>query len=163
MKKIDLKYESLVKYTKLSKKVQKKLINWFAMQNILIQIDIFEEQKNQFFKLKNKIQEQELVPLASFLLAVNYFYLLESSKNSKNKQNDLSHSSKVSKFLVKKAKKERYKEKREKLLNLWSVVENLKSEEFSFRQISNYLRGHHRLDVSHTYIHNLWVELDNGS
>jgi len=163
MKKIDLKHESLVKYTKLSKKEQKKLINWFAMQNILIQIDIFEEQKNQFFKLKNKIQEQELIDLVAFLLAINYFYLLESSKNSKNKQSDLTKSNKISRFLIKKAKKGRYKEKHEKLLNLWSVVERLKAEEFSFRQISDYLRGHHRFDISHTYIRNLWVELDNGS
>jgi len=163
MKKVDLKYESLVKYTKLSKKEQKKLINWFSRQNISIQIDIFAEQKNQFFKLQNEFEETDIVPLAAFLLAISYFYLFEASQNSKNRQNGLSHSSKVSKFLVKKAKKERYKEKHEKLLNLWSVVENLKAEEFSFRQISNYLRGHHRFVVSHTYIRNLWEELKSGS
>lgn len=163
MKKINLKYDSLVKYTKLSKKEQKKILIWFLRQNILIQIDVFAEQKNQFFKLKNGCEETDIVPFAAFLLAINYFYLLKSSQNSKNRQKDLSHTSKVSKFLVKKAKKGRYKEKREKLLNLWSVVENLKAEEFSFRQISDYLRGHHRFDISHTYIRNLWVELDNGS
>jgi len=162
LKKIDFQYDRLVYYTHISKKEQKKLINWFSRQNISIQIDIFAEQKNQFFKLKNECEE-DIVPLAAFLLAISYFYLFEASQNSKNRQNGLSHSSKVSKFLVKKAKKERYKEKYEKLLNLWSVVENLKAEEFSFRQISNYLRGHHRFDVSHTYIHNLWEELKSGS
>jgi hypothetical protein len=160
---IDVQYKSLVDCTKLSKKEQKKLINWFSNQNILIQIDIFSEQKNQFFKLKNECTEVAVVPLAAFLLAIHYFYSLESKKNSKNKQNNLSSSLKLSRFAIKKAKKERYKEKREKLLNLWSKVTELKAEGFSFRAISDYLRGHHRFNVSHTYIHELWKELENGS
>jgi len=162
LKKIDLQYESLVHCTKLPKKEHKKLINWFSNQNILVQIDIFSEQKNQFFKIKNECTEV-VVPLAAFLLAIYYFYSLESEKNSKNKQNNLATSSKQSRFAIKKAKKERYREKREKLLNIWSVVKDLKAEEFSFRQISDYLRGHHRFGISHTYIRNLWEELENGS
>jgi hypothetical protein len=160
---IDFQYKNLVHCIKFSKKEQKKLINWFSNQNILIQIDIFEEQKNQFFKLKNKCKEVEVVPLAAFLLAIHYFNSLESEKNSKNKQNNLATSSKISRFAILKAKKERYKEKREKLLNLWSKVQELKAEGFSFRQISDYLRGHHRFEVSHTYIRNVWEELENGN
>ena len=102
------------------------------------------------------------MPLAAFLLAIHYFYSLDSEKNSKNKRNNLSTSSKISRFAIKKAKKERYKEKREKLLNLWSKVQELKGEGFSFRAISDYLLGHHRFEVSHTYIRNLWKELENG-
>lgn len=159
---IDVQYKNLVRHTKFSKKEQKKLVNWFSNQNVLVQIDIFAEQKNQFFKLKNECTEAETVPLAAFLRAIHYFYSLENEKNSKNKQNNLSANSKVSRFSIKKSQKNRYKEKYEKLLNLWSVVKNLKSEEFSFRQISDYLRGHHRFEVSHTYIRNLWTELENG-
>jgi hypothetical protein len=151
-----------VLHTKLSKKNQKKLVNWFARQNILVQINIFGEQKNQFFKLKNEGLEVDILPLVAFLLSIQYFYSLESSSNSKSKHNNLSTSKNLGKFRIRKAKKERYKAKREKLLNLWAIVVNLKSEDFSFRQIAEYLRGHHRFVVSHTYIHNLWKELENG-
>lgn len=163
MKEIDIKYDSLVQYTKLSKKEQKKLVNWFARQNILIQINIFSEQKNQFFILKSEVAEIDILPLAAFLLAIKYFYSLEYSANSKSKNNNLSASKNLSKFRIRKAKKVRYKEKREKLLNLWAIVVNLKSEDFSFRQISDYLRGHHRFGVSHTYIQKLWQELENDN
>jgi len=163
MKEIENKYKSLVQCTKLSKGEQKTLLSWFSRQNVLIQIDIFGEQKNQFFKLKSTYQELDILALASFLLAIKHFYVLENKNSSKNKNNDLKVSQKISKFHVKKAKKERYKEKREKLLNLWGVVVNLKDEEFSFRQIADYLRGHHRFEVSHTYVRNLWKELENGN
>ena len=38
-------------HTKLSKEERKRHINWFNKQNIEFQIMIFDEQKNQFFKL----------------------------------------------------------------------------------------------------------------
>lgn len=62
---------------------------------------------------------------------------------------------------LKKHKKLRKKEKREKLLNIWSVVQKLKSEKYSFRDISQYIRQRHRFDVSHTYISKMWRELKN--
>jgi len=156
-------YDNLVKCTRLGVKKQKMLVNWFAKQNTPVQIDVFSEQKNQFFKLKGECQEAHIVPLAAFLLSIEHFYSLEASRNSKNKQNDLSALKKVSNFSIKKAKKEKHNEKREKLLNLWSVIQKLRAEDFSFRDISDYLRGHHRLQVSHTYINNTWKELENGN
>lgn len=162
MEKIDIQYDSLVHCTKLSKKNQKKLINWFARQNILVQIDIFSEQKNQFFKLKNQHENLQVIPLAAFLLSIQYFYGLETSKYGKSAKTDLTESGKISKFSIKKAKKERHKEKREKLLDLRSVVLQLKEADVSLRDISDYLRGHHRFVVSHTYIRDLWEELENG-
>ncbi|MFK5937898.1 MAG: hypothetical protein QM497_05805 [Sulfurimonas sp.] len=159
---INLQDDSLVRYTKLSKQEQKKLINWFSRQNIAVQIDIFEEQKNQFFKLKSDCREVQIVPLAAFLLAIQYFYSLVFSKNNKNKQDNLNGSAKISMFTIKKAKKIRKKEKREKLLNLWSIIIDLREEGFSFREISEHLKGRHRLNVSHTYIINLWKELEDG-
>ena len=57
-------------HTKLSKEQRKTLINWFNKQNIEFQILIFDEQKNQFFKLKNEGIDKKLLSLASFLLAI---------------------------------------------------------------------------------------------
>jgi len=162
MKEIDIQFDSLVHCTKLSKKNQQKLINWFARQNILVQIDIFSEQKNQFFKVKNQHENLQVVPLAAFLLSIQYFYELETSKNGKSTKTDLTESGKISKFSIKKAKKEKYKEKREKLLDLRSVILELKKAGASLRDISDYLRGRHHFVVSHTYIRDLWEELKNG-
>lgn len=163
MSKINEKYESLVQCTKLSKKSQKKLINWFNKQNILIQIDVFYEQKNQFFKIRDIGFDDKIVPLAAFLLAINSLYLREIEQKSKNKETDLGKSRKTTEFSIKKVQKVRYKEKHEKLLNLWTIVINLRAESFSFRQISAYLKSRHRFVVSHTYIRNLWKELENAN
>jgi len=65
---------SLEFHTKLSKEQQKTLINWFNKQNIEFQILIFDEQKNQFFKLKNEGIDKKLLSLASYLLAIKHFY-----------------------------------------------------------------------------------------
>ena len=43
---------SLEFHTKLSKEQRKKLINWFNKQNVEFQIMVFEEQRNQYFKMK---------------------------------------------------------------------------------------------------------------
>ena len=61
-------------HTKLSKEQRKSLINWFNKQNIEFQILIFDEQKNQYFKLKNEVINKNFLSLASFLLAIKYFY-----------------------------------------------------------------------------------------
>jgi len=143
--------ESFVKITKLSQKQLKSLVNWFNKQNILIQIDIFKEQKNQFFKLKNIEIDKEIIPLAAFYLSINKYHSI-FNLDSKNKSLNLTETAKVSKFLIKQAKKSRKKKKQEKLLNFQSIIVNLKDNGFSFREISKYLKRKHHFDVSHTYI-----------
>ena len=54
---------SLEFYTKLSQEQRKRLINWFKNQNVEFQILIFEEQRNQFFKL-NLLQKKEISKFA---------------------------------------------------------------------------------------------------
>ena len=139
---------------------QKTLLNYFKKQNIAIQIDIFKEQKNQFFILKNKFEVNETTSLSAFLLANQAFYNKEQLQKMKNKSQNLSSLANISDFSIKKFRKNKLKEKREKLLNIWSVVKKMKAENFSFRQISQYLRSKHRLDVSHSYIRQIWEELN---
>ncbi|NBK99018.1 MAG: hypothetical protein EOM50_13560, partial [Erysipelotrichia bacterium] len=76
---------SLEFHTKLSKEQRKTLINWFNKQNIEFQILIFDEQKNQFFKLKNEGIDKKLLSLASYFLAIKHFYDKEQLLKSKNK------------------------------------------------------------------------------
>ena len=89
------------------------------------------------------------------------FYRQERQLKEKNKSQSLDLLGNISNFSIKQHKKIRIKEKREKLLNLWSVVQKLKLEKYSFREISKYIRQRHRFDVSHSYIAKLWKEIEH--
>jgi len=140
---------------------RKQLLQWFSRQNILVQIDILREQRNQFFKLKQKHNESIILGLSAFFLAILYFKKQELELKGKNKSQNIDSIVHISNFSIKKHKKLRIKEKREKLLNIWSVVQKLKLEEYSFRDIAQYIRQRHRFDVSHSYIAKLWKEIEH--
>lgn len=162
MHSIDEINDKILRITKFSNKYKIKLINWFNRQNDLIKIDIFKEQKNQFFKLKStELKLEEILPLIAFYLAIDKLYNLENLNNQKNKSQNLTKLAFISNFSIKKSRKIRIKEKREKLINIWSVVQKLKEEDFSLREISEYLKSKHRMNVSHTYIDEIWKELED--
>lgn len=140
---------------------RKQLLQWFSRQNILVQIDILREQRNQFFKLKQKHNESIILGLSAFFLAILYFKKQELEQKGKNKSQNINSLGNISDFSIKKHQKLRKKEKQEKLLNIWSTVQKLKSKKYSFRSISQYIRQRHRFEVSHTYISKLWKELEN--
>jgi hypothetical protein len=155
--------ESFVIYTKLSMEETQKLCRWFRKQNIFVQIQIFKEQRSQFFKYAKIVEVQELASLISFYMAIKNFYNLENQQKLKNKSMQLKDFEKSSNLSIKQFQKSRARVKRDKLLNLWSVFERLKIEGVSFREISNYLRSKHRFKVSHTYLANTWKELKDGN
>ncbi len=159
---IDDMNNEILRVTKLSNKNRIKLVNWFNRQNDLIKIDIFKEQKNQFFKLKSiDSKVEETLQLTAFYLAIDKFYNLVNLNNQKNKSQNLVKLASISNFSIKKSRKIRMKEKREKLINIWSVIQKLKAENFSLREISKHLKSVHRMDVSHTYIDEIWKELED--
>jgi hypothetical protein len=146
--------------TKLSIEKRRSLVNWFNKQNVEIQLLVFNEQKNQYFKLKSTIEDQNIVSICAYYLAIAEFYNKEIVMNKKNKSQSLDNISKHLNLEIKKAKKLRKKEKREKLLNLISVVERLKDDGYSLRNISKYLAAKHRFNVSHVYIANFIKEFE---
>jgi len=152
----------ILRVTKLSNKNIVKLINWFKRQNDLVKIDVFKEQKNQFFRLKSTdMKLEETLQLIAFYLAIDKFYNLENLNNQKNKGQNLAKLASISNFSIKKSRKVRIKKKRDKLINIWSVVQKLKEKDFSLRDISQYLKSKHRMNVSHTYIDEIWKELED--
>ncbi|MDD3476292.1 MAG: hypothetical protein PHI38_05440 [Sulfurimonas sp.] len=155
--------ESFVFYTKFSLEETQKLCRWFRKQNTFVQIEIFKEQRNQFFKYIELIDIKEIVPLVAFYMAIKNFYNLENQQNLKNKSMQLKNIEKSSNLSIKQFRKSKVKVKRDKLLNLWSVIERLRTEGFSFREISIYLKSKHRFSVSHTYISSVWKELEHGN
>lgn len=144
--------EQLELQTKLSALQRKTLINWFNKQNVEFQIIIFDEQKNQFFKLKNENVEQKFLPLASFLLAIKIFYGKEQLLKSKNKTQSLCDLAHISRQEVIKNKRTKQKPKLQMLLTLHSVIVKLYENDYSIRDIQKYLQSKHRKSVSHTYL-----------
>jgi hypothetical protein len=58
-------------------------------------------------------------------------------------------------------KQKRNTSKREKLLGLWAIVKTLKIDQnMSYRQISEYLKKYHKLEVAHSLIHKIWIEIE---
>ena len=143
---------SLEFHTKLSKEQRKTLINWFNKQNIEFQILIFDEQKNQFFKLKNEGIDKKLLSLVSFLLAIKHFFDKEQLLKSKNKSQTLDELGNINKIERIKLKKEKPKQKLQMLLNLHSVILKLHDDGFSLRDIKQHLETKYRKTISHTYL-----------
>ena len=86
---IEILNTKLEQQTNLSLKKRKILGNFFNRQNVLVQIDIFKEQKNQFFNLKSKFEVNETTSLSAFFLANQVFYSKEQLLKNKNKSQDL--------------------------------------------------------------------------
>lgn len=154
-------YYKIEQQTKFSQEKRKSLVNWFNKQNILIQVDIFKEQRNQFFKLQSIGKEREILSLSSFYIAIYIFYEKDKIIKQKNKNESIDALSTMSDFSHKKFRKIRIKAKREKLLNYISIIRNMKNESFSFRDISKYLLKNHKFEVSHTYIKKIYEEFEN--
>ncbi len=139
-------------HTKLSKEERKRHINWFNKQNIEFQIMIFDEQKNQFFKLRNEYADKKILALASFLLAIKYFYDKEKLLKLKNKSQTLSEFGNISKIERIKLKKEKPKQKLQMLLSIHSVILQLHSDGYSLRDMKQLLQSKYRKYISHTYL-----------
>lgn len=136
--------------TKMNQETQNQMIRTFTKLDISVKVDIFKEQKVIFHKLKNIhfITDNSILTYASFVLAIK---LIIKNTNQVNL--------KAIKLRARNAKKQN--QKREKLLSYWSVVKTLKLEQnYSFRDISNYLFKYHRFEVSYSLIYQTWNEIE---
>jgi ABC-type uncharacterized transport system permease subunit len=143
---------SLEFHTKLPKEQRKKLINWFKNQNVEFQILIFDEQKNQFFKLKFEGANKNILSLASFLLAIKNFYDKEQLLKSKNKSQSLNELENAGKIERVKIKKEKPKQKLQLLLSMHSVIERLHFDGYSSREIEKIFFTKYKKNISHSYV-----------
>lgn len=150
----------------MNEEQQNALLRLFSRLSLSLKIDIFTNQKKIFFKLKEKNSDVDLSILT-------YCALILSIENYANEKNDFEKlrisdldKNQILKFTSNKAKlfiskQARIQTKRDKLLKFWAVVKTLKEKEnFSFRQICDYLKKYHKLDVAHSTIYNLYVELE---
>ena len=143
---------SLEFHTKLSKEQRKKLINWFNKQNVEFQIIVFEEQRNQYFKLKNECAIKDILSLASYLLAIKQFYDKEQLLKSKNKSQSLNELGNLSNIEKIKFKKEKTKQKLQLLLSIHSIILQLHNDGYSRRDMERYIQSKYKKNISHTSI-----------
>lgn len=136
--------------TKMNQETQNQMIRTFTKLDISVKVDVFKEQKVIFHKLKNInfIADNSILTYASFVLAIEVVIKNTNQVNLK-----------AIKLRTKNAKKQN--QKREKLLSYWSVVKTLKLEQnYSFREISDYLLKYHRFEVSYSLIYQTWNEIE---
>ena len=136
--------------TKMNQETQNQMIRTFTKLDISVKVDVFKEQKVIFHKLKNInfIADNSILTYASFVLAIEVVIKNTNQVNLK-----------AIKLRTKNAKKQN--QKREKLLSYWSVVKTLKLEQnYSFREISDYLLKYHRFEVSYSLVYQTWNEIE---
>ena len=139
-------YKEIEKITKMHAEQHNQLLRFFLRVDLQTRLKIFKTQKEIFFKLKNlhKDIDNTVLSYSSLIISI----LAERRNTNKNAK-------------IFKAKKFRRSLKREKILEKWAIVKNLKNnEKLSFRQIATYLRKYHKFGVSYSLVYKIWSELE---
>lgn len=138
--------------TKLNQETQNKNLRLFVRVNLQTKLKILQLQKQLFHKLKNSYCDVDntLLTLSSLVLAID----------SVAKEFD-----DVNLNAIKlRARNNKAKIKRQKMLGYWAIVRTLKLEQnMSFRDIATYFKKYHKLEVSYSTIYELWNELENNT
>jgi len=144
------------KETKYTVSFSKKLGNWFTKRPIEVKIDIFKEQRNLFFKLKNKNigVSDSFITLITFYQSIDKFYQIDKNLNSKNK------TMKMEKIIKGNYNEPRKRIIRDKLLDIWSEVQELRNLGASPEKVVKLARSKHRFDISREYIYKIWKEVE---
>jgi len=136
---------------------QNMLLGFFMKQDILVQLKIFEEQKNQYFKNKN-ILKSDFRALFAFFKAMDIFYSRFKKKFYKNKTLNIKSMNSMIDVNILKDKKQKISIKRERFLNYISVVKRLKEEGYSYRKMSLHFEKYYKYNASHTYLRKMFKE-----
>jgi|GEM_PF-3430993 hypothetical protein len=145
----------ILRYANISVLILKKLDNFFRNQNQEVKIDIFSEKRNEFFKLKNEHPSADFsaLELAAFYISISNFYNLREKALKKNKTMSTSEIKKYENFLIKSSLYSKKISKKENfLLDKSSIINSLFIEHRSYREISIFIKKHHKIKISHTYI-----------
>ncbi|TKI69070.1 hypothetical protein FCU45_08905 [Sulfurimonas crateris] len=142
--------ESLIEqFTKMNREVQNQKLRLFARVDTSTKLKILERQKPIFHKLRSSYSnvENAILTLVSLILAID---------------DVLKELDTVNLNVIKlKNKSVRQKAKRDKLFGYWAVIRTLKLEQdLSFRQIAQYLKKYHKLEVAHSTLYKFWSELE---
>jgi hypothetical protein len=152
---------------KVSFEQQSSMIRFYGRSDLAVRVKILSEKTEQFHKLRqaNENSDKSVLEYCALIMAIKKAHDEEQSLRKKSfagleiEEVRILSQKKADAFIRKIKKPD---PKREKLLGYWAVVRMLKLEKnFSFRQISLYLKRYHRADFAHSTIHKLWIELEN--
>lgn len=139
------------KITKIDQEAQNQKLRLFAKVDFETKIQILEQQKQIFHKLKTNYSDikNEILTFASLILAID---------KAVKKLDDVNLNA-----IKLRSKNNKSKIKRQKVLGYWAIVRTLKLEQnMSFRDIATYFAKYHKLEVSYSTIYELWTELENN-
>lgn len=142
-----------------------KAIKWLSKQNILVMQEVFKLKKNHFFKIKAEgaIHDPLLIELIAFYIAIKEIVAQTHIPNRKSQSGNFGFLRKIGDTRSKQLRKSRKNLKLEKLLNLQGIVKTLIEEkQYSYRQVSEYLKTYHRFSVSHTKIGQFYQTIKKG-
>ena len=135
--------------TKLNQESQNQRLRLFAKVDITTKLKILASQKQLFHRLKSSHGnvDNTVLTLASLILAVD---LIVKELDTVNLNT-----------IKLRAKNNKVKVKRQKVLGYWAIVRTLKLEQnMSFRDIATYFAKYHKLNVSYSTIFELWNILE---
>lgn len=147
--------DNILLHTNISIFMIKKLDNFFSKQTIQIKNDIFSEKRNEFFKLKNENPSADFsaLELAAFYISISSFYNLREKALKKNKTMSTAEIKRYENFIIRSSEKSKKISKKENvLLDKSSIINSLIIENRSYREISIFIKKHHKIKISHTYI-----------
>lgn len=139
------KDKEIEKITKMSLQMQAQNLKIFARIDTEYKMEILNQQKVIFHKLKeiHKNTINSILTLCSLLLAIKLVVTDETEKI----------------ICIKKNK--RKSSKREKLLDVWAIIRNLKyKNKLSFREIKKYLKKYHKIEVAHSTLCEMWNQIE---
>lgn len=143
-----MKNEILIEHlTKLYQESQNQKLRLFARVDLQTKLQILQLQKQQFYKLKSAYSDVDntILTLSSLVLAIDSVV---------NELDDVNLNA-----IKLRGKNNKSKIKRQKVLGYWSIIKTLKLEQnYSFREISDYLHKYHRFEVSYSLIYQVWNE-----
>ncbi|MGD9553932.1 MAG: hypothetical protein AB7V28_05990 [Arcobacteraceae bacterium] len=138
--------------TKLNQETQNKNLRMFARIDLKMKLQILQLQKQLFHKLKNTYSDVDntILTLSSLVLAIDTVAKEFDDVNLN--------------AIKLRARNNKAKIKRQKMLGYWAIVRTLKLEQnMSFRDIATYFKKYHKLEVSYSTIYELWNELENNT
>lgn len=139
----------LERLTKMGHATQNQKLRLFAKVDMKTKLKVLERQKSLFHKLKSLYTDADnaMLTLASLILVVDNVAKELGIVNIN--------------ALKLQGKSVRQKTKRDRLLRYWAIIRTLKLEKnMSFRQVAQYLKKYHKLDVAHSTVYELWSELE---
>ena len=139
------------KITKIDQEAQNQKLRLFAKVDFETKIQILEQQKQIFHKLKTNYSDikNEILTFASFILAIDKVV---------KKLDDVNLNA-----IKLRGKNNKSKIKRQKVLGYWGIVRTLKlKQNMSFRDIATYFAKYHKFQISYSTIFEMWNEIENN-